>query len=571
MDNVSFLNDLNTKQQEVCQSPSNYILTACPGSGKNRTITYRLAYLQQQYPTSRKYNIAITYTNRAAEEIESRLDGLGIDTSSIWTGTIHQFCMHFIIRPYAMYSDRLRKGYRIIDEYISAEYGKAIAKQLGINCGYEDPLTFPGIRERYNQLLVAKKEIDFDLILSLSHDLVKANPFICENIARIIRSIHVDEYQDTKELQYQILAEIIKANTAINLLFVGDVNQAIYGTMGSVAKSAADIRMLYPLEFCEETLNGCYRSTQRLVDYYTQFEIGSTNALSVSAFRDEQGIISYARSVNVDDLAQSIADIISAQLEQGIPENEICVAAPQWYLVFPISNKLQELLPTVHFDSPNITPFKYDRMNPFYLLTQLAFTQPGVKVSSRRRIAGELIDILRNDYHIAISDQVDAYSILKVVNASVIPDGDGLACLRNVISKVFRFLKITSAQEPKLAATCRAFLDKAQDRINKHSLPCTYADLVKSFKEKEGVVISTIHGTKGEEYHTVIAYGLLNGYLPNGKLLRNRPAVAHEEANKLLYVLCSRAKKNLYLFSETGRSPSKTPTTELLQAHCDYD
>lgn len=571
MDKLFFLNDLNTKQKEVCQSPSNFILTACPGSGKTRTITYRLAYLQQKYPSSRKYNIAITYTNRAAEEIESRLDSLGIDTSSIWTGTIHQFCMHFIIRPYAMYSDRLSKGYRIIDEYISLEYGKSIAKQLGITCGYDHPLSFPEIREKYDQLLVVKKEIDFDLILSLSYDLVKANSFICENIARIVRSIHVDEYQDTKELQYQILAEIIKANTAINLLFVGDVNQAIYGTLGSVAKSASEIRTLYPIEFREETLNGCYRSTQRLVDYYAQFEINATNALAVSAFRDEHGIISYVQSVSVDDLAQSIADIISAQLEQGIPENEICVAAPQWYLIFPISNKLKGLLPSVHFDSPDITPFKYDRMNPIYLLAQLAFTKPGMKVSSRKRIAEALIDILRNDYQIAISDQVDAYSVLKVVNTAIIPDGDGLTCLKNVIKKVFRFLKISSVQEPKLVATYRAFFAKAEDRIQRHSLPCTYADLVKSFREKEGVVISTIHGTKGEEYHTVIAYGLLNDYLPNGKLLRNRPAVAHEEANKLLYVLCSRAKKNLFLFSETSRHPFKTPTTELLQAHCDYD
>mgnify|MGYP001079958938 CR=1 FL=1 len=254
MDNFSFLNDLNSKQQEICQSPRNYILTACPGSGKTRTITYRLAYLQQKYSSSRKYNIAITYTNRAAEEIESRLDDLGIDTSCIWTGTIHQFCMHFIIRPYAMYSDRLRKGYRIIDEYVSAEYGRTIANQLGLSYGYDDPLSFPEVCQRYNQLLVEKKEIDFDQILSLSHDLVKSNSYICENIASIIRSIHVDEYQDTKELQYQILAEIIKANTAINLLFVGDVNQAIYGTLGSVAKSADEIRELYPLEFCEESV-----------------------------------------------------------------------------------------------------------------------------------------------------------------------------------------------------------------------------------------------------------------------------------------------------------------------------
>lgn len=575
MDNLSFLNDLNAKQQEICQSPSNYILTACPGSGKTRTITYRLAYLQQKYPSSRKYNIAITYTNRAAEEIESRLDDLGIDTSCIWTGTIHQFCMHFIIRPYAMYSERLRKGYRIIDEYITAEYGRSIAAQLGIRCGFEDPLSFPRIRERYDQLLMEKREIDFDLILSLSYDLVKTNSFICENISSIVRSIHVDEYQDTKELQYQILSEIVKANTAINLLFVGDVNQAIYGTLGSVAKSADEIRMLYPLDFCEETLSGCYRSTQRLVDYYTQFEINTTNASAVSSIRDVHGTISYTQSVNLSNLAQSIADIISLQIQQGIPENEICVAAPQWYLIFPIANRLQELLPNVHFDSPNITPFKYDRMNPFYLLAQLTFTKSGVKASSRKRIAGELLDILRTDFEIAISDQIDAYSILRVVNSSVFPNGDGLTCLRNVISKVFRFLKISSLQETTLAATCKSFLDKAESRIRQYSLPCTYDDLVNSFKEKEGVVISTIHGTKGEEYQTVIAYGLLRGYLPNWNLIHDYPLIAQAEANKLLYVLCSRAKSNLYLFSETGRyTASKkpyTPTTELLVAQCDYD
>lgn len=575
MDNFSFLNDLNSKQQEICQSPRNYILTACPGSGKTRTITYRLAYLQQKYSSSRKYNIAITYTNRAAEEIESRLDDLGIDTSCIWTGTIHQFCMHFIIRPYAMYSDRLRKGYRIIDEYVSAEYGRTIANQLGLSYGYDDPLSFPEVCQRYNQLLVEKKEIDFDQILSLSHDLVKSNSYICENIASIIRSIHVDEYQDTKELQYQILAEIIKANTAINLLFVGDVNQAIYGTLGSVAKSADEIRELYPLEFCEETLNGCYRSTQRLVDYYRQFEINTTNAWAVSDIRDNRGVISYSQSVSFVNLAQSIADIISSQLQQGIPESEICVTAPQWYLIFPISKKLQELLPTVHFDSPNITPFKYDRMNPFYLLAQLTYTKSGAKVSSRRRIAGELIDILRNDYEVAISDQVDAYSILKVVNSSIIPNSDGLTCLNNVISQVFRFLKITSLQETALAATCKSFFDKAQYRIKKYDLPCTYDDLVNSFKEKEGVVISTIHGTKGEEYQTVIAYGLLRGFLPNWNLIHAQPITAQSEAKKLLYVLCSRAKSNLYLFSETGRYTSSrnayTPSVELLAARCDYD
>ena len=81
-----------------------YLLTACPGSGKTRTLTHRLAYQVLRDQASKKIKIAITYTNRAAEEITNRLEGMNIDQSSIWAGTIHQFCMHFIIRPYAMYS-----------------------------------------------------------------------------------------------------------------------------------------------------------------------------------------------------------------------------------------------------------------------------------------------------------------------------------------------------------------------------------------------------------------------------------------------------------------------------------
>ena len=236
-----FLTELNSKQREVCESTDNYILTACPGSGKTRTITYRIAYLQQKYEGSRLLNIAITYTNRAAEEIEHRLLAMDIDMQNVWTGTIHQFCMQFIIRPYAMYSDRLRKGYRIIDEYEQREYARSIATKLGIDCGFKDPLLNPRVKEAYDKLLNDRKEIDFDLILYLSKELIKNNSFIAQNISFMIRSIHVDEFQDTNALQYEIIAELIKSNNRINILFVGDVNQAIYSGLGGVAKSHREI------------------------------------------------------------------------------------------------------------------------------------------------------------------------------------------------------------------------------------------------------------------------------------------------------------------------------------------
>ncbi|HOT86105.1 MAG TPA: UvrD-helicase domain-containing protein, partial [Thermotogota bacterium] len=101
------LRGLSPEQEAVCKALENVLLTACPGSGKTRTLTRCLAYQAAQEPVSKKWNIALTFTNRAAEEITSRLDDMGIDLSNIWAGTIHQFCMQFIIRPYAMYSGRL--------------------------------------------------------------------------------------------------------------------------------------------------------------------------------------------------------------------------------------------------------------------------------------------------------------------------------------------------------------------------------------------------------------------------------------------------------------------------------
>ena len=166
MENI--LKELSTEQQNACTALNNIMLTACPGSGKTRTLTHRLAYQVLREPDSKKIKIAITYTNRAAEEIINRLEGMPLDLSSIWTGTIHQFCMHFIIRPYAMYSKRLCKGYRIIDDYSKKAYGREIAECLGMHLNYyEDPFQYENIRTEYKCVLEKNKEIDFDEILLL--------------------------------------------------------------------------------------------------------------------------------------------------------------------------------------------------------------------------------------------------------------------------------------------------------------------------------------------------------------------------------------------------------------------
>lgn len=76
MEDYDFLEKLKYKQKKNCIGEDNYFLTVCPGSGKTRTITYRLAHLEQKYNTSRLINISITYSGRAADAIETRLDDM---------------------------------------------------------------------------------------------------------------------------------------------------------------------------------------------------------------------------------------------------------------------------------------------------------------------------------------------------------------------------------------------------------------------------------------------------------------------------------------------------------------
>ena len=151
MDNISFLDKLNLQQKQVCIDEGNILLKACPGSGKTRTLTYKIAFLVEKYIDSKKLNIAITYTNRAADEIRKRLEKVETPEDKVWVGTIHQFCLEFIIRPYTMYHKRLRKGYHIIDEYVTKQYVEEIIEELGIDIGYSKPFEYPEILEKYQK------------------------------------------------------------------------------------------------------------------------------------------------------------------------------------------------------------------------------------------------------------------------------------------------------------------------------------------------------------------------------------------------------------------------------------
>jgi len=576
MDNISFLDKLNPQQKQVCIDEGNILLKACPGSGKTRTLTYKIAYLVEKYIDSKKLNIAITYTNRAADEIRERLEKVETPEDKVWVGTIHQFCLEFIIRPYTMYHKRLRKGYHIIDEYVTKQYIEEIIEELGIDIGYSKPFEYPEILEKYQKKLLDEKEIDFNDILSISFDLISDKKFIAENISGIIRTILVDEYQDTNELQYKILSNIVRADKKIQVTFVGDTDQAIYGGLGGVAKTCDELQKEFGIKFLERKLDGCYRSTQRIVDYYSYFQLKGMKIQAVSDIKDEIGCLIYDNTINKSELFEKIACIVKDELSKGIPETEICIIAPQWWLLFPLSKKMKELLPDVKFDAPDITPIKYDPMNIFYLISKLLFTESGKRITSRKRVANEIIEILTEEYKIRLSEQIDSYRVLKVINSIYPTKENGIAYLQEAISKFLVGIGIELSIEASLYKAYEDFMERIKDRVKNNHLSTDIDVFRQCFKEKEGVVINTFHGVKGEEYTTVIAFGILKGYIPHWDIIINKPIdYQKNETKKLLYVVCSRAKKNLFLFSEQGRTTQKgaplVSTDEILEIDYEYD
>ena len=127
------LQGLNEQQIDAVIETSNVFLTACPGSGKTRALTYKIAFELNQLASLKKVIVAVTFTNRAADEIKKRIRDLNADDSNLWAGTIHSFCLEWILRPYMCYLEELKNGFSISDEYNSESLIDSLKKKYHLN------------------------------------------------------------------------------------------------------------------------------------------------------------------------------------------------------------------------------------------------------------------------------------------------------------------------------------------------------------------------------------------------------------------------------------------------------
>lgn len=284
--------ELNPSQREaVAATEGPLLVVAGAGSGKTRVLTYRIAYLIRELGVSPYSILAITFTNKAANEMKKRVGLLvGAVSRGMWVSTFHSACVRILRRHASMLG--YRNAFSIYDDIDARRLVQYCVRDLDL-----DPKRFPpkGIRAAisnaknelidyesfaqqgsgfyhekvadvyrlYQQRLLEASAMDFDDLLMVTVELLGAFPPVLDEYQDRFRYVLVDEYQDTNHAQYR-LVQLLAAKHR-NLCVVGDSDQSIYSFRG------ADVRNI--LEFEKDyrdarvvVLDRNYRSTQTILD-----------------------------------------------------------------------------------------------------------------------------------------------------------------------------------------------------------------------------------------------------------------------------------------------------------------
>src|SRR5574340_661803 len=279
------LTDAQREAVEHIEGP--LLILAGPGSGKTRVVTHRVAYLLSQGIPGQQV-LALTFTNKAADEMRARVERLVAD-SSVWLGTFHRFCAR-LLRKYARFVG-LQENYTIYDTGDSAQAMRRAIAKAGIEAAHVTPdaissaiswaknhLILPeqyqprsgnpvGMAARhvypvYQQQLVRANAADFDDLLLHVATLLRENEEVRASLDERYRFILVDEYQDTNLAQYAIARALSIDHP--NLAVTGDPDQSIYGWRGANLNNILEFERDFPSVHVVR-LEQNYRSTKRIL------------------------------------------------------------------------------------------------------------------------------------------------------------------------------------------------------------------------------------------------------------------------------------------------------------------
>lgn len=637
---IDFKNELNEQQYLAVTSNAKYLrIIAGAGTGKTRTLTYRLASLIMRNEVSPNKIVAITFTNKAANEMKERTISLlkerNISYSSLpIIKTFHSFCLMFLRRELDGFFSFFTPNFQVVSEDDIKKIHKELAASLNlkvtddpykriksyidswktngllpseVNISKMDPEFYTKndalkIYIKYQEKLQANNLVDFDDILIYTREILSNNENLRRKYSYYYQAFMVDEFQDTNDLQYDIVKLFMNENT--QLCVVGDPDQTIYtwrGANNSLIKNR--LKVDFPsLQTIVLDLN--YRSTQNILDVANLVINNNTNREKkvLKSFNNIEGKpVELITSSSRDEEAKKIVSkILSLHVHNDVSYSDIAIIYRSNFL----SNRFEKTL------MQNGVPYKMYSGFSFYqreeVLTGLAYLKilinPADEYSFKRALFTpsrkigdktylELIKGLKdenvttyvfnnlNSLNIGPSVKAKLYLLaeayktcLKTVNDNNLSIDEKANAIDVYFNRVGLFEYYENVDKIEQANSGVSDNSRVQ---NLHELVSEYHDFLKENFEnpQEGmtadlvsfianaslmsnqddientnkVSLMTGHTSKGLEFPYVFIVGMVEGFFPSSKSILSTSENPLQEERRLCYVMMTRAKKQLFL------------------------
>lgn len=606
--NLNYLEELNERQKEIVLTTEGPLLVlAGAGSGKTKTVTHRIVHLIHNGVAPHNI-LAVTFTNKAAKEMRERAmslirrfpptDRALMDSSPIVT-TFHSFGVrtlrefhnilglkrHFVIYDKADSVKAVKKsleesGYnpkefepRKILSTISRAKGDAISQDnfTAEASSYLDKVAGE-IWGKYDSVLKENAALDFDDLLLNTLRLLESHPEVRKQLQNRYRYIHIDEYQDTNRVQYEIARLLTGENQ--NLCVVGDIDQSIYSWRGADIKNVLQFEKHYK-NTKTVLLEENYRSTKTIISASNTVISKNRNRVEKTVFTNNGHgeKITLFVGFSGGHEAEYVAKQSNKLIEEGVSPSDIAI------------------LFRTNFQSRALEEAFINMDVPYQMLGTKFFERKEVKdVLSYLRLA------LNPDSTTDLARVINtpARGIGKVTVLKIL-EGKRAELNNATANKIDAFYQIMSdiadeARTKKLSETLKFIIGRTGIEINLKkegteedlerlenlrelvSLATRYDELdpldgvealledaalqsdqdeLKDKEEKDAVKLMTVHAAKGLEFLYVFITGLEEGLFPHERL--DNTGVDTEEERRLFYVALTRAGKKLFLTYANSR------------------
>lgn len=351
---MSIYDTLNEPQREaVLHTDGPLLILAGAGSGKTRVLTHRIAYLIDERGVNPWNILAITFTNKAAEEMRQRVDSLvNFGAESIWVSTFHSACVRILRRfidrlgydnRFTIYDTddqktlmkevcrkvdidtKVYKERNLLAAVSSAKNEMILPDEFELNAGGDfGQLKIAKVYREYEAQLKANNALDFDDLLVKTVQLLETQPDVLEYYQERFRYIMVDEYQDTNTVQFRLVR--LLAGKYRNLCVVGDDDQSIYKFRGANIRNILDFEHEFP-DAHVVRLEQNYRSTGNILNAANGVIRNNRNRKEKTLWTDngEGEKIQLRQFDTAFDEAEYIAEDIKKEVQEGASYNDSAV------------------------------------------------------------------------------------------------------------------------------------------------------------------------------------------------------------------------------------------------------